>query len=251
MRIVCPQCGFSKEMDIAELPAKARTVICNMCLEKYSLSQEGVETLKRETATMRIPWEEDTGYFPRGLWSTIFRCLFLPKRFFSSMPTSGGYGRPIIFAIILGTIGISMTLIWTIVFNQQLIHPRLYGSFLLILAQEVILVTAPLWIILWLYCGAIIIHLLLMLFGGAQRGFEATFRVIAYSMGTQIFSLAPFFGLLIAWIYSMFLLILGLSKAHQTDTWRVIVAVLVIFPVGVAFVAILLGIMTVIVMQAL
>ena len=56
---------------------------------------------------------------------------------------------------------------------------------------------------------------MLLALGGATRGFEATFRVAAFSQAASIFNIIPGCGGLISLVYTLVLLVIGLSEAHQ------------------------------------
>src|SRR2546428_11100351 len=82
------------------------------------------------------------------------------------------------------------------------------------------IVLGPLLIAAGLFISSAVLHLLLMLFGGAPRGFEATFRVRAYAEAASLFRLVPFCGTPIFVIYSLILTIVGLSEAHGIGRGR-------------------------------
>ena len=84
---------------------------------------------------------------------------------------------------------------------------------------------APLLIVIGLFIGAGIMHLSLMLVGGNKKGFETTFRVIAYSTSAQVGAIIPLLGGLIAGIWTIVVEIIGLREAHQTTTLKAILAV--------------------------
>ena len=63
-----------------------------------------------------------------------------------------------------------------------------------------------------------ILHVVLLLLGGAQRGFEATFRVVAFAQATSVVLLVPFCGQVVggaSGLWTLVLYILGLAEAHQ------------------------------------
>lgn len=73
-----------------------------------------------------------------------------------------------------------------------------------------------------------IYHLSLMIFGGNKKGFEATFRSLAYSTGSAaICNLIPFFGAYAAGIWAIILTIIGFKESHQIPTVKAVLAYLV------------------------
>jgi hypothetical protein len=77
------------------------------------------------------------------------------------------------------------------------------------------------------FIGAGITHLFGLIFGVAKNGFNATARVVGYSMAPYALAWIPVCGGFVAPIYSLVLLIMGLAKAHETTTGRAAAAILV------------------------
>jgi hypothetical protein len=78
---------------------------------------------------------------------------------------------------------------------------------------------------------ASVFHLALIMFGGARRGFETTYRAICYAyfsalLPSTVVGLVPCLGPLAVAIWLMVLFILGLSRAHETTDGRAAGAVL-------------------------
>jgi hypothetical protein len=71
-----------------------------------------------------------------------------------------------------------------------------------------------------------ILHLCLMLVGGAKQPFETTFRVVCFAGGSaDPLLVIPFCGGLIAGIWKIVLYCIGLARSHETDTGRAVLAV--------------------------
>src|SRR5437762_14239207 len=84
----------------------------------------------------------------------------------------------------------------------------------------------PLAIIIGLFIGAAIIHLCLMIVGGANQPFETTFRVLAFTQGaTGVLQVIPICGGVIAAVWGLVVNCIGLARAHETDTGRAVLAV--------------------------
>jgi hypothetical protein len=96
------------------------------------------------------------------------------------------------------------------------------------LAQALIL---PALILVACFVVAGIVHLLLLLVGGAHQSFETTARVAAYTLGgTAVFDVIPICGGFIGAAWAVVVLIIGLAHAHETGAGRAAAAVLI--PVG-------------------
>ena len=189
------------------------------------------------------PWERRaTIGFASGLIETTQQVLTAPAAFFRSMPTEGGIGSPLLYALILGYAGIVVTAIYEFVMTAVI--GTSFGSFeglggaenevfarMLPALQGGIglgfkLFLGPVFLVLFLFLIAGIMHLGLMLVGGASRGFEATFRVLCYSEATAVIQVIPICGQLIGSVYMLVVLTIGLAEAHGTTRGKALVAVL-------------------------
>lgn len=88
------------------------------------------------------------------------------------------------------------------------------------------LVLSPLLIILGLYIGAGIYHLLVLLFvGPTGTGFEATLRVFAYTSAIDLLSWIPVAGML-AGLYGFYLTFVGIREMHETSSGHAFAVIL-------------------------
>ena len=83
-------------------------------------------------------------------------------------------------------------------------------------------VLAPL--VLFLVAG--VLHLCLMLVGGARQGLEATIRVVAYSESATLLAIVPLCGGLAGTLWMLVLYVIGLRELHGTSTSRAVLAVI-------------------------
>jgi hypothetical protein len=89
------------------------------------------------------------------------------------------------------------------------------------------IIFAPIFAAIGLFIGAGILHLLVMLIVGSRSsGFEATFRVVAYSAVTSLVSWIPYIGGLLS-LYGIYLGIVGIREVHNTTTGRAALVVLI------------------------
>jgi hypothetical protein len=95
------------------------------------------------------------------------------------------------------------------------------------------IIFAPILAAIGLFIGAGILHLLVMLIVGSRNsGFEATFRVVAYSAVTSLVSWIPFIGGILS-LYGIYLAIVGIREVHTTTTGKA--ALVVLIPAAVLF----------------
>ena len=85
---------------------------------------------------------------------------------------------------------------------------------------------APVFIVCGLLVGSAILHLMLMIVGGAKNGFGATLRAFSYSRAAEVFQVLPFCGAFLAFIGGILLLIQGLAVAHRIPLGKATLAVL-------------------------
>jgi hypothetical protein len=81
--------------------------------------------------------------------------------------------------------------------------------------------------------GAAILHVCLLIVGGARQPYETTLRLICYAMGsTAMFSLVPIVGGLVGAIYQIVVVTVGCWCGHETTLGRAVGAVLIQFALG-------------------
>jgi hypothetical protein len=85
---------------------------------------------------------------------------------------------------------------------------------------------SPVFAVIGIYVVAAIVHLLLALFRGARRGFDASLTVVAYAMGLNLLLAVPACGSLIALVWGVVVLIIGLGESHRCGSGRSAAAVL-------------------------
>jgi hypothetical protein len=190
-------------------------------------------------AAAATPWEQRGRIgFVSALVETTQQILTRPTEFFRAMPVTGGLGGPLFYGVIVGYVGVVASAIYGAIF-QAVAGPSLFGMphrseldrFLPYvqggLGVVFQIVLGPLLVAVALFISSAILHVLLLLFGGAPRGFEATFRVRCYAEAASVIRLIPFCGTAIFVIYILILVIVGLSEAHRIGRGRAAAAVLV------------------------
>jgi hypothetical protein len=198
-----------------------------------------------------LPWEHcaQLGFF-KAWFDTVSLLITKPSEAFTMMRPEGGLMDPLLFGLIGGSIGSIMAILY-----QLLIRSFGFGAGSNVFFDKfglgsssfiiVDLIFTPVKVALGLFiCGAII-HLCLMLFGGANRSFETTFRVFGYATGAAyLFCLVPACGGLVALVYLVVLTTTGVARAHQTTTGKALLAVLspiILCCVFAGLIALLLG----------
>ncbi|MFA7345504.1 MAG: YIP1 family protein [Terrimicrobiaceae bacterium] len=175
---------------------------------------------------------------------TIRQVLSKPTETFRAMPCAGGLWKPLKFYLLVSWVSGAVAVFYQAA--ATLINPRMFAGdefkgvpqYALVLTFVGLVVFMPVFLFLGAFISSGILHLALMVVGGARKPFETTFRVLCYASGsTSVLQLVPICG---GWFYSVASLIYcvaGLKEAHRTDLWRPILAVFLVFLVccGVVF----------------
>lgn len=185
-----------------------------------------------------IPWDDrDRIGLVSALVETTREVLTGPGAFFRAMPLAGGLGSPLLYAVIVGWIGLVASAFYQAIFRSVV------GSSLGAFGAERPEIAALLgWVEGWagfvaqavfggvfvvigVFVAAGILHLVLLLLSGARRDFEATFRVVSFAQATSILFLVPFCGQFVGGIWTLVLYVLGLAEAHQIGHGKATAAV--------------------------
>ncbi len=202
-----------------------------------------------------LPWENRNG---RGWFNafveTLQMVLSRPNEAFGLMKTEGGLGDPMIYLLIGGCAGAAVSFLvsfglqgmgWSL--GNKNAFGNAFGNMVGVgIGSLVFLIFIPFMVVIGQFIGSAIMHVCLMIVGGANRPFETTFRVLAFSQGsTGVLQMIPVCGGAIAAIWGIVVNCIGLARAHETDTWRGVLAVFlpIIVCGGCVVVAIMLGVM--------
>lgn len=184
-----------------------------------------------------LPWEEPSA----GLGSivpTVAAFVARPTESFSRMSVTVDLVRPIAYFVILVLAAACVNQLWSFLLFDSILEVArsMAGSQFEKLAPLIqrpgvlqlilTLVVTPLLALIALFIWSGLVHLALVLVGGANKGFTATLRVICYAQTTQLAVLIPFLGGIVGFFWRLVLEMIGLSEAHKTDVWKAAVAVL-------------------------
>src|SRR5215468_795199 len=183
------------------------------------------------TVRTGLPWEhrQERGFF-NAFIETLVMVLTKPSEAFTVMKREGGLGEPLIYALIGGCLGGIVSLLFSLGLQSLGFFADRHDTFAAMAGMgagsAAFIVLVPLFIIIGLFIGSAIVHLCLMLVGGANQPFETTFRVIAFSQGSAgPLQIIPLCGGLISGVWALVCNCIGLARAHETDTGRAVLAV--------------------------
>lgn len=214
----CPHCG----KEISENQA-----FCQFCGGATAVQAAVIPG----TGRSKTAWEDErTQWTFGGLLATLKGSLFKPSEFFRTMNVTGGLTGPMLYAMIVGMAGIMMLYFWQIALRDTYpagLSSSLQGAHMFSgVGMGVMAVVTPFAIIAGLFLGSGMLHLLLLMVRGSKNGFEATFRVVAYAYGSNIFMAVPFCGGFLAALWNIVVVIIGLKEAHGTSGGKAAFAVL-------------------------
>ncbi len=219
--MTCPHCG--RVMDRAE-----GQQYCSFCGHDLDKPGIGGSTEFNPPKDLSIdqdrycPWEDqDNLGFMDSLLQTLKSSLFAPQEFFSKLPIEGGFLTPLLYALIVETFGTLVSYAWAFSLDHSLFGTTKLSGFWIILLG----VLVPMLVFLHVIVSAFVLHISLFLIAGAKRDFEATFRVVCYSSGPDLFSAVPVVGGAVALVWQLYLVTVGLREVHGITTARALTAV--------------------------
>ncbi len=178
-----------------------------------------------------LPWEHrsERGFF-NAFFETLVMALTKPTMAFATMKREGGLTEPLIYAVIGGSVGLIASLLFNVAIQSfGLFADRnnaLTGMVGVGFGLIFLIILMPVFVTIGMFIGAGILHVCLMIVGGAKQPFETTFRVLCFSMGSAYpLMIVPICGGFIAGVWGIVLECIGLARAHETDTGRAVLAV--------------------------
>jgi hypothetical protein len=233
----CDSCGsFLPPIELIQLGVRR---ICAQCKPRVLQQiQSGSNWAQAGLLERNGPaWEHrDELGLVAAAWATIKSVLSRPSDAFTTMKREGGPNAPMLYHVLLSAIGSFAGIVYQCLIalagglteqQQRLFAPLLGNSALVAAAVLGGVIFIPICIALFTVISAAIVHLSLMICGGAKQPFETTFRVTCYASGsTNILQVVPFCGGMVAAIWGLIATCIGLAKAHEITVLRAVLAVL-------------------------
>jgi hypothetical protein len=222
--VFCPHCGN----EIVEGQA-----FCPHCGIRLVAEDQASGATPPDVGRSKTPWEDraSNGFF-NGLFKTVNEVLLSPSAFFKKMPVTGGLTDPLLFAMIIGTVGMLFLSVWHLLLHdpmQSFVTPEMSEAGRGIssnVASPLGTAMIPFVLIIWLFIVSGLLHFFLMIVSGAKAGFEATFRVVCYSVSPFLLLAIPYCGVLITPLWALALFMIGIRDAHETTGGKATAAVL-------------------------
>jgi len=129
-----------------------------------------------------------------------------------------------------GTFGTVFVFIYNFAFRSFALFPTRHSVFENMIGGVgliFLLILTPLFVVIGTFIGSAIYHVCLMIIGGAKQPFETTFRVVCFGGGSvSPLLVIPFCGGLVVLVWKIVVYSIGLARAHETETGRALLAVL-------------------------
>ena len=178
-----------------------------------------------------LPWDDrqQKGFFTAFI-ETLQMVLTRPAEAFTVMKREGGFGEPLFYAVVGGSVGAIVSFLFSLLFHSFGMFTDQRNPLAAMAGMGIgsigFIILVPLAIVIVLFIGAGIVHLCLMIVGGANQPFETTFRVLAFTQGsTGVLQVIPVCGGVLAAVWGIVVNCIGLARAHETDTGRAVLAV--------------------------
>jgi hypothetical protein len=169
------------------------------------------------------PWEQPGPAVQRFI-DTAKGALLDPTTTFRNVRREGGLGPPLVYYLLGGLVSVLFQAVWS---GLGMIPGGGYGHGVGAGALGALIFGACI-VVIGVFVGSGIIHLMLMLLGGQRFPFETTFRALAYAHGSAApIGAVPFCGTFIAAIWGLVVSIIGLSQMQEIPIGKAAAAVLI------------------------
>lgn len=188
------------------------------------------------SSTATLPWEDPAVGGIVGLFRTAWLFLKNPTEAYMRMPVDARVLKPVVYGVLFAWVGMAIAQFYRVAVGNPLLRMLPPGVVPPQLQQQLAarplaiaagLVLAPVVILIAMVIWSAILHLMLLVLGGAGAGFAATLRVVCYGATANVFQLVPVCGGVIGGLWAIVLEVVGLAAAHKTSTLKAAMAVLI------------------------
>lgn len=177
-----------------------------------------------------FPWEErDRLGFVPALVETIKLVVTQPADAFSRLQPNGDLTSPLLFGLIMSWPAAIVAMMWQMLLGGMMggLSGDMAGFGAL--QMGLMLVFYPVLYLIFIFVGAGIYHLCLMVLKGLEGspfGFEGTLKAVCYGSIGSLAQVVPFLGGLVALVVNVILMVFGFRSVHRTSTQTAVLAVL-------------------------
>lgn len=209
----CPNCGYQADADESDCP------LCGSPLD----GREEVGEASGRPAASGAAWDRAEGRFPEDFLRAWKESVFSPAAYFSALRPGGSLWRAILYYLVLSLLGAGLSVVWSLWLGGPGQAGGVYESLGLSTEriQLLLFLAAPFLALVFLAFFTLVYHFLVALLVEGRRGMRETARVLCYAWsGPQVFQAVPLVGGLIASVWSVVLLVVGIREMHGTSTGR-------------------------------
>ena len=182
------------------------------------------------------PWEMRARLgLVRAWWETLKFSLRWPEAFFSRLSGEGGYGGPLLYAMICQLLVFAVNLVWMLPFLFMLPSMAMFGlkpaegfslaPLLTVGGFFALVVLTPAAMVAFTFIAAAVMHLFVLLLGG-RGGYQGTFRVVCFASSSQVLQFIPYLGSLAAFGLWFVQVYFGYCRVHRMESSNAAVAMI-------------------------
>jgi hypothetical protein len=183
-----------------------------------------------------LPWEQSGYPFFAALFETTRLFLTRPREAYARSSPTVGNGRPLLYGSILSFVFNIVTATYEFLMRSAMDSMTMHGYMEKWLSAETsippvarllgTIFASPFVIPLCILLVAGLVHLCLLLLGGAPGGFAATLKSLAYSNAPVFLAIVPVCGSIAGLIWGIVIGVIGLTVVHRISTGKAVAAIL-------------------------
>ncbi len=154
----------------------------------------------------------------RWFVGTTFRAFYRPTEFFRSLPADGGYGRPLVYALLM---------VWLVVllgFADMLLRRGVSGVDRAYVLRVCLI--PPVYAFAFVLAASAAIHVVGLIIRCSAGGYKSTFTACAYGSAGMVLIVLPIVGIYLSAVWCFIITVVGLRELHGSTTLRAALAVI-------------------------
>ena len=186
-----------------------------------------------------IPWKDRARLgFVQAFIENIKAMVTNPMGFFEKIRKDDDWASPLLWICIIAWISGFFSFLWSTLISMPMIpfmhrfggmegggvSPFMIGG---VARFFLMFIFAPLIYIVGAFILAALVHVAALVFGDGEKGFEVTFKAVAYSLTGSLLNIIPFCGGMLSGIVNLVFLIIGMKQGHRTEWWKAAMSVLI------------------------
>jgi hypothetical protein len=175
------------------------------------------------------PWERlDLHGFFQGFWLTVKGVMFAAPTFFQGLRVGNGIARPLVFYILVMEFEALCQYFWHTMGMGFMADmegmPESETGMVAGIGMGMLLLLTPLLAVVTIFITSALFHLTLMIVRAETRGFEGTFRAVAYGSAPMVLAVIPVVGAFAGFIWVLVVRVIALKHIHGATYIQIILA---------------------------